>query len=226
MSFKGKRLFGPPRFREVADAVLEALRTSKGIERIMTTDKYVADKATTTITEIRTDTGIRLTGPELSPVLHLAKHVGRSIQPVPAQIDLVVDRSSKMGLDIRQTGITREQFIVLGPGFLNDGPGGSPTSMSCSSTFRIIAGSDDLLHLRDLLLLPDAAGYVGMFKTDMSVIQQEVLGGNDLDLSTPTSVSSHPRRRQPVLGRWRSGGIHERNDRGCSYGRRFSAHQL
>jgi hypothetical protein len=179
-SIKGKNLFGnrvPPRYDPIAAAARDTLRRADAIVRLLTTSKHIKDTKLRLSGKITSCSGEVISGPELVPVLNFLKWVAVNICPEPRQVDVVIDRSQQLGLDPRQLGIKEEKFSVLGPGYLNTATGGGPTSLICSSLLRIIAGSDDLSGLRDLLLLPDAAGYLGLFKPDMKPVKNEVLTG-------------------------------------------------
>lgn len=179
-SIKGRHLFGAKpvsHYNRIKDAALVACSRAAGIFQLLTTSTHVIDTKLHSIGKINTDTGEVISGPELLPVLNFAKWIGSRIKPPPKQIDLIIDRSAHLGLDPHQRNIQHTDFNVLGPGYLNTTSQGGPTELLCPSLFRIIAGSDKLTHLRDLLLLPDAVGYLGLFTMDMSKVKDEVLAG-------------------------------------------------
>lgn len=190
---KGSDLFGPamkPRYRRIRTLVRDTLRAGR-ICRLLTTSNYINESKMVLTGKITSHTGQVIDGPELQPVLNFVKVIGSRITPTPKQIDVVFDRSAQTGSDPSQAGIAKNQFNVAGPAYLNTVSGGGVSTLVCPSLFRIVFGSDDLSGLRELILLPDASGYIELFKDDITTAKAKVLAGEKFWLmeSDPTVLS-------------------------------------
>jgi len=120
---------------------------------------------------------MRVFGPELPLLLNYVKKIAIDRMLKSIQVDVIVDRSQQFGLGVRQRSLKKRTFEVLGPGTLNRVAGDSFASSHCPSKFYIIASSDNGTF-RDLLLLPDAIGYIGAKNGYFDDMKQNILKGD------------------------------------------------
>ncbi len=118
-------------------------------------------------------------GTELVMFMNLIKCVATDWFPGADQVEVLVDRSAQLGLDpaMRRLGtgkidpstqpvrdpsssdVVDEVVEVFGPDHLNTAPGGRQSEFLCESRFRIVS-SPETGMFADLLMLPDAVGYL------------------------------------------------------------------
>jgi hypothetical protein len=173
MSFKGRLLWGrknDERYAPIADAVLKAVRTVGHIQRVLTTSKHITDigrrfTCDLTVAGDRAAMPAKVAGRELLSVLTFLKWLANRLQVGARWVDVLIDRSAQLGLDPSQRGLSPEQFEMLEAESLNTSPGGTQTDLVSPASFRIYADSDDG-PFRDLLLFPDAVGYLGLYRAD------------------------------------------------------------
>jgi hypothetical protein len=204
-TIKGKTLFGPRRSRRhdvMREVVSRALRRADRVLRLVTTQKHLwtveLSGGIRAVGDDQTDAAL-LSGPELVPVMNFLKWVAIRMKLPAEQVDVVIDRSRQLGLSPEQTKTAKDTFNVLGPGHLNTLSGGGKSEVQCPAMFRIIAGSDQLKHLRDLLLLPDTIAYLNLFKTDVTNAKNKVLDGemfwvDEVDLPALQRAMERPSR--------------------------------
>lgn len=146
---------------------LEAIRGAKKVAFVTATSKHLREDSwigSAKITPSVDSDGIAssnvVSGPELGLLLTFIKQVANDLGATNEQIDVIIDRSAQLGFDPNQRGISREQFEVFGPGTFNKNSSGDNAKLQCPAHFKIITNSDQGIF-RDLLLLPDVAGYMG-----------------------------------------------------------------
>lgn len=168
-AFKGKSLFGNRAKKANANMgqyVFGALKTIDGLMLLISSSSEISKKFANTkgsITLVPDDavsSGGQMRGRELMPVLTFIKNVAVARKLGDIQVDVIIDRSTHLGMDPTQRKIQSNQFEVMGPQTLNDGSDGKPAPLQCPSSFRIIAAADEGTFM-DLLLLPDAIAYLG-----------------------------------------------------------------
>lgn len=166
--FKGSTLYGSRQRRShepMREYVRTALNEARGAFRVTTTNHILKDHPSkrggiravpaTPKDQLRVDA---IRGDELVPLLNTIKVIasGRNLGDI--QVDVLVDRSSQLGLDPTILGVPPDTIQILGPDTLNQTSDGSPASLICPTQFRIISAPEEG-RLRDLLLIPDAVAY-------------------------------------------------------------------
>lgn len=170
-SFKGRNLLhllSHDQFRPIVMLVASALARPSRIFIAATTIKNVQESSAGATIRAANETGRPSTvrGSELSVALNFILRVGREIVGPGGQLDVVLDRSSALGLDPQPRklpGGAIEAFV--GP-LAEGGP-----------DFCILSDSDKG-PMRDALLLPDFAGYLLVHKSADRMAQEraEVTG--------------------------------------------------
>ena len=186
--FKGSVLYGS-RARRSHDPFREYVTASVGACRtaffLTTTSAVLKRYETLAPGGIRADPGFgetrgpsKVMGPELVPVMNMTKVVALRRSFGPVQIDVLLDRSARLGIDPRQRALEDSRFESFGPGEFNETSSGAPAAVLCPTRFRLVAGDDDS-GFRDLLLLPDAVAYVGWRSSTFKPAVDAVVRGED-----------------------------------------------
>jgi len=160
--FKGRRIFAKPakpRYRRHRVVIGGAIFDAELVLRYATTTDYLADAATS---PTRLTDGTTISGEEFPLLLLILKEAANRLNAGEEVVDVLVDRSTQLGIHPQQHGITTEQFqmYVAPAGSLNTTTVGTRATVTSPSGFRIIAIGEETLELGDVLLLPDSAAYL------------------------------------------------------------------
>lgn len=169
VAFKGKMLFGARR-RPAHEAVRQffnwALGQCRAVATLVTTNVVLRDDASRVVGGIDGQPGPGETrragpvrGPELVGVLNMLKKAACDVTPSAPRVDVVLDRSRQLGLDANSRDLPDGHVETFGPGLLNTAPGGGASEFICPSEFLLLS-APERGFLADLLLLPDAIGYL------------------------------------------------------------------
>ncbi|SRR5713226_2927278 len=183
---KGRRLFGERRSRRhegLRQYVCECIRSSLGLDVLGTSSVTLTNLAANTRGGMRTVAAADeartegfVFGRELVPLLNLLKRVANDAG-IQGRVDIILDRSHQLGLDPSDRGLAADEFETFGPGDLNALASGAAANIQSNCSFRIVSVSDEG-SFRNLVLLPDAVGYIGAFCGDaFDGVKARVLGG-------------------------------------------------
>lgn len=165
--FKGKKLFGSrsrPSHNPMRHYVFDSISKMDALGIMVTNEDRISehDAHSRGGITLRNDNGTsRVEGRELNFLNGFLKKISNEWGIGQQEIDVVVDRSHQLGSSPSVRGIEATQFEVWGPSTLNVLVGGRPSEAICETSFRFIQVSDSTPVFRDLLLLPDAIGYLG-----------------------------------------------------------------
>lgn len=187
LKFKGALLFGSRKkaaHYPMQHYVFHALTLSQGVGLFVTSSSEVKahkKKATgslTLVAEPGDGNSGTVIGTELPFLQAFLKKIANDWKLGAIEVDAIIDRSARLGSDPAQRGIQPDSFEVWGPGKLNRLSDGTESKDPCDTAFRFIMADDDGVTFRDLLLLPDALGYLGMMGGAFAVAIQQVKTGN------------------------------------------------
>lgn len=187
LKFKGALLFGSRKkaaHYPMQHYVFHALTQSQGVGLFVTSSNEIKahkEKATgslTLIAEPGDGNSGSVIGTELPFLQAFLKKVANDWKLGEIEVDAIIDRSARLGSDPNQRGIEPNSFEVWGPGKLNRLSDGTDSNAHCDTSFRFIMADDDGVTFRDLLLLPDALGYLGMKGGAFNAAIQQVKNGN------------------------------------------------
>ncbi len=119
----------------------------------------------------------RVAAPELIPLLGLLNWVANDLSFGDTEVDVIVDRSAKLGFDPSQRKIAPGEFEVIGSGKFNEISGSDPTLPQQPTSFRIIMGADQGPFM-DLLMIPDVIAYLGKKANAFGPAKEQVAAGN------------------------------------------------
>jgi len=165
--FKGAHLYGSkdrPHLNELRSWLEATIGQCAAVLKVTTTSQTVTRYRSIAPGGIRRQDGLaNVEGRELVPFLNMVKLAATAMKAGPTQVDVLLDRSFKLGLDPGQLRISEDQIAIFEPepgepGTFNTTRGGAPALYVCPSSFRLICPPK---HgpFRDLLLLPDAIAY-------------------------------------------------------------------
>lgn len=167
-SLKGRDLFGSeqrPTHEPLRAFVDRCASEVPAIELLLTTNTALTDTYKTITGHLKAqraddpDAPPRpVLGRELMPLLSAIRAVVKDRHKEPDLVTVVVDRSAQLGLSPSQAGLGEGQFEGF-EGTLKDGE---------RTTYKIISASDETPLLQDLLLVPDAFGY--LLKREMTTL--------------------------------------------------------
>ncbi|MGK5085389.1 hypothetical protein WDW37_19045 [Bdellovibrionota bacterium FG-1] len=187
ITFKGSSLFGNKKNSQhdpIRHYVFHALTEINGAGLFVTSSKEITAQNKTLTGGITLNAepgdgvGGRVKGRELPYLMGFLKKMAIDWGLGSVDADAIIDRSAQFGADPRQRGIDPNTFEVWGPETLNRLSDGSPSAVICDTRFRFIMASDEGVTFRDLLLLPDAIGYLGAKGNAFEAAKQKVREGN------------------------------------------------
>ena len=162
---KAKNILTKPSYKRFRRVIGLALAQSELVQRYATSSQYLlnVDGAAPGPAARLTD-GTEVDGHEFRMLQLVVKHAANVWMAGSEHVDVIVDRSSQLGMTLRQRGkedqqVGFESFHVSAGGLSVTSTGTQADTVS-DATFTIYAVGEETPQFGDALLLADSAGYL------------------------------------------------------------------
>lgn len=162
---KAKNIFTKPSYKQFRRVIALALVQSEFVQRYATSSQYLLNVDKTALgPAARLTDGTEVDGHEFRMLQLIVKHAANVWGAGSEHVEVIVDRSSQLGMTLRQRGkdgqeVGFESFHVSA-GALNVTSAGVPAETISDATFTIYAVGEETPQFGDALLLADSAGYL------------------------------------------------------------------